>query len=206
MNHSIHSSNPSPSSFQADELCPALCFLSFSAEHFHFSRTLCECVQSVVCPCKIRIRKTRESPPKINKVKNKLHWPLEFNKRWRPCLFQPCKVWTFYACSTSTSQDLWLPTFSVISWDSQTHWNLKFLLSCLLCASWVEKNPVIGFLHKPEVFRESAFISGMLCFPCGETFKFQRSTESLRIHSLFHLANSRERVERQTLTVRRHNE
>lgn len=32
---------------------------------------------------------------------------------------------------------------------------------------WVEKKQVICFLHKPEVFRESTFISRMLSFPHG---------------------------------------
>lgn len=43
-------------------------------------------------------------------------------------------------------------------------------------------------------------------FPLWETFKSQRSTESLGIRSLFHLANSRERVETKNLTVRGHKE
>lgn len=106
-------------------------------------------------------------------------------------------------CSTSTSQCLWLPNLSIISWDAQTLSNLQLRFFCLLCAaSWKER----GYLFPPQawdiswirIYFKDTFL------PCGETFKSQRSAESLRIHNFFHLANSRERVKKQNLTVRRH--
>nr|KAF6425220.1 hypothetical protein HJG59_009263 [Molossus molossus] len=53
-------------------------------------------------------------------------------------------------------------------------------------------------------FLNPHFFSGMLSLPCGETSKSRRSIDSLRTHCLFHLANSRGRLKRQNLTVRRH--
>lgn len=106
-------------------------------------------------------------------------------------------------CSSSTSQCLWLPTLSIILWDAQTCRNLQLRFFFLLCAaSWKEPGHLfpprawdISWIH---IYFKDTFL------PCGETFKSQRSAENLRIHNFFHLANSRERVQRQNLTVRRH--
>lgn len=80
--------------------------------------------------------------------------------------------------------------------------NCCFSVCCVL---WVEKNPESFVSSKSlRYFMNPHFRDAF--FPLWETFKSQRSTEGLGIRSLFHLANSRERVETKNLTVRGHKE
>lgn len=86
---------------------------------------------------------------------------------------------------------------------------LTEIWNCCFPPCWVmriEKNRSHLFLAQAWVLYEPTFVPGMLTFLCGMTFQFQRSTGSLEIHTLFHSANSRGRIERENLTVSRHKE